>query len=94
VNLQLFSDTSALAPLILKSPKLRRLEAEALGQSMVDRWLENGSRPLGGLISRNVPANEFSPRTIRNRRRFRPLYVPASMISKSGYRFSEKIMLK
>jgi hypothetical protein len=34
---------------------------------MVDRWLDNGWRLLAGLISRNVPANSFSPRAIRNR---------------------------
>jgi len=35
---------------------------------MVDRWLDNGWALLAGLISRNVPANQFSPQAIRNRR--------------------------
>jgi hypothetical protein len=35
---------------------------------MVDRWLDNGPRLLARLISRNVPANPFLPRAIRNRR--------------------------
>jgi hypothetical protein len=43
---------------------------------MFDRWLENGWRLLSGLISRNVPTNQFSPRAIRNRCEFRPLCVP------------------
>jgi hypothetical protein len=35
---------------------------------MVDQWLDNGPRLLARLISRNVPANPFLPRAIRNRR--------------------------
>jgi hypothetical protein len=35
---------------------------------MVDQWLDNGPRLLARLISRNVPANQFLPRAIRNRR--------------------------
>jgi hypothetical protein len=40
-----------------RSSNLGRKQAEALGQSMVYRWLDNGWGLLAGLISRNVPAN-------------------------------------
>jgi hypothetical protein len=50
-----------------QSSNLGRKQAEALGQSMVYRWLDNGWGLLAELISRNVPTNSFSPRAIRNR---------------------------
>jgi hypothetical protein len=48
----------------------RRYQADALGQSMVEEWLENGSRRSAALNACNVPRDEFLPSVIHNRFRF------------------------
>jgi hypothetical protein len=50
-------------------------QTDALGQSMVDRWLENDSRRNAALNAGNVPRDEFLPRAIHIRRRFRARFA-------------------
>ena len=50
--------------------KTKRTQDEALGQSVMERWPENGSYAAARGFLRKVPGDEFSPSTIRNRCRF------------------------